>query len=251
MKKYLCLFFCFPFIHITHSQVLDGIYTSDSYQSRLPQIYQTFFSIQLLDDSLWRENLYRKAEEIKLKYVSQKFPVFNDMVFINVDPTVHFDRKKNFLLFQTAHWGTSRATFKKDAYAFGAPVLAYDTDSMGISTDSLMNIFISTSFNPEKYLEPFYFRQYEVTNKEYREFTNWVRDSIARRLLAMEGFEEYLLESENADLFDRDIYSRRLNWKIPINWNSEDQNYRMALDQMYLPEQERYYRRKELDTRKW
>lgn len=34
-----------------------------------------------------------------------------------------------------------------------------------------------------QYTDPFYFSKYEVTNNEYRQFVNWVRDSIAHTLL--------------------------------------------------------------------
>ncbi|MCK9292244.1 MAG: SUMF1/EgtB/PvdO family nonheme iron enzyme, partial [Bacteroidales bacterium] len=41
-----------------------------------------------------------------------------------------------------------------------------------------------------------------------------------------------------------------LNWKPSIEWNSKDQEIREALEEMYLPDQERYFRRKEIDSRK-
>ena len=41
----------------------------------------------------------------------------------------------------------------------------------------------------------FWMDETEITNTEYRQFVNWVRDSIARRLLG-EQFEEFLITED-------------------------------------------------------
>jgi formylglycine-generating enzyme len=92
----------------------------------------------------------------------------------------------------------------------------------------------------------FYMDETEITNNEYRQFVYWVRDSIARRLLGDVNAEDFLI-SENKktkETFDPPF----LNWETEIDWNKEEN--RDALEQMFLPEHERYYRRKEIDTRK-
>jgi len=92
----------------------------------------------------------------------------------------------------------------------------------------------------------FYMDETEITNNEYRQFVYWVRDSIARRLLGEVNAEDFLI-SENKktkETFDPPF----LNWETQIDWNKEEN--RDALEQMFLPEHERYYRRKEIDTRK-
>jgi gliding motility-associated lipoprotein GldK len=94
----------------------------------------------------------------------------------------------------------------------------------------------------------FFIDQTEITNDEYRQFVYWVRDSIARTILGDVRPDEYLI-SENpktGEVYDPPY----LNWKTKIDWNSEDQDIRDALEEMYLPEHERYFRRKEIDTRK-
>ena len=94
----------------------------------------------------------------------------------------------------------------------------------------------------------FYMDQTEITNNEYRQFVNWVRDSIARYLLGQVKPEDYLIEEDpvTGEVYDPPY----LNWKTPINWNSEDQDVRDALSEMYIPENERYFRKKEIDARK-
>lgn len=94
----------------------------------------------------------------------------------------------------------------------------------------------------------FFMDETEITNDKYRQFVYWVRDSIARTILGDVNPEEYLIEenSKTGEVYDPPY----LNWKTDIDWNSEDQDIRDAIDEMYLPEHERFFRRKEIDTRK-
>ncbi|MFM7729089.1 MAG: formylglycine-generating enzyme family protein, partial [Flavobacteriales bacterium] len=82
----------------------------------------------------------------------------------------------------------------------------------------------------------FYMDNTEITNNEYRQFVYWVQDSLAHRLI---GAEHLLEEGE---------YGERINWKAKIKW--EDEQNQEVLAELFLPETERFYRRKEIDTRK-
>ncbi|MBR8534984.1 SUMF1/EgtB/PvdO family nonheme iron enzyme [Carboxylicivirga sediminis] len=90
----------------------------------------------------------------------------------------------------------------------------------------------------------FWMDETEITNSEYRQFVFWVRDSIARRLLG-EQFEEFLISE---DYLGNEIDPPFLNWDEEIEWDNEE--YAEILDEMYLAENERFFRRKEIDTRK-
>ena len=95
-------------------------------------------------------------------------------------------------------------------------------------------------------VQAFYMDQTEITNNEYRQFVYWVQDSLARRILGEEvSADEYLV---SVDMYDQELEPPLLNWETPIQWNSDEQ--REALAQMFLPDHERFYRRKEIDTRK-
>jgi len=84
----------------------------------------------------------------------------------------------------------------------------------------------------------------EITNNEYRQFVYWVRDSIARQLLA-ESFPEFMLtEGKRGTPLD----NPHLNWEEPIEWKNPD--YQAALEGIYIPEQERFFKNKEIDARK-
>jgi gliding motility-associated lipoprotein GldK len=76
----------------------------------------------------------------------------------------------------------------------------------------------------------------EITNNEYRQFVEWVRDSLAHRLI---GGDHLIEEGE---------YGERINWKAKIKWDAEENVE--TLNELFLPESERFYRRKELDVRK-
>ncbi len=107
-------------------------------------------------------------------------------------------------------------------------------------------------------LQAFYMDQTEISNNEYRQFVYDVRDSIARRLLA-EEFEQFLIleedfrgYEENGPVFIGDDYPDPppLNRDEEVDWGETQVEYKEALDPMYLPVNERYWGRKEIDTRK-
>jgi hypothetical protein len=41
-----------------------------------------------------------------------------------------------------------------------------------------------------------------------------------------------------------------LNWETPIKWDSDDDEYMAIIQPLFLPAAERFYNRKEIDTRK-
>lgn len=95
-------------------------------------------------------------------------------------------------------------------------------------------------------VQAFYMDQTEISNNEYRQFVYHVRDSIARRILGEEISEEDYYISEN--IYGEEIDPPRLEWYSKIRMDEPD--VREALEPMYLPEHERFYRRREIDTRK-
>lgn len=115
-------------------------------------------------------------------------------------------------------------------------------------------------------VQAFYMDQTEITNNEYRQFVYWVRDSIAREKIFIgleedeeaeryinyrdEYFDEGLLEwveYESSDRFrNREIFS--LNWDRSFSYR--DPLLVPLLADMYYPQPQRFYERKEIDTRK-
>jgi formylglycine-generating enzyme len=112
-------------------------------------------------------------------------------------------------------------------------------------------------------VQAFYMDQTEISNNEYRQFVYYVRDSVARRLLTVDFGDDYLIPdeewhgtAENGPRYTEDDLAKLdamgyhpLNWEEPVHWDATDPDYKAALDPMYLPFEERFWHRKEIDTR--
>jgi formylglycine-generating enzyme required for sulfatase activity len=94
----------------------------------------------------------------------------------------------------------------------------------------------------------FYMDNTEISNNEYRQFVFYVRDSIARRKLSADFEAEFLEETFDDNGDPRDPSEWNLNWSARLRWY--DKNYMPILAEMYLPEHERFYKRREIDVRK-
>ena len=89
-------------------------------------------------------------------------------------------------------------------------------------------------------ISAFYMDETEITNNEYRQFVQYVIDSITRRMLG-ETFPEFLIQTENDDA------EPNINWKTRLKWTPEVEE---ALADLYLPVEERFNGLKEIDKRK-
>ncbi len=94
-------------------------------------------------------------------------------------------------------------------------------------------------------VQAFYIDQTEISNNEYRQFVYWVQDSIAHRALFESGVAEHGIETDG---YEQPIEPPLVNWETEIPYNEQD--VREVLEFMYLPPEERFYRRREIDTRK-
>ncbi len=91
-------------------------------------------------------------------------------------------------------------------------------------------------------LDAFWMDQTEITNYEYRQFINYVKDSAARRHLA-EQFPEFVIEDEEGDPDARPM----LNWRTRIDRRNVEQ--REVLNAMYYSNEESIFGRREIDVR--
>ena len=107
--------------------------------------------------------------------------------------------------------------------------------------------FANVSASKRVSIGAFYMDETEITNNEYRQFTNYVRDSLAHIILGEAGIEGHLVEEDEYGNF---LDPARINWKTKIRWN--DQEVREILEEeMYLSSNERYNSLREFDTRKY
>ena len=97
----------------------------------------------------------------------------------------------------------------------------------------------------------FYIDVHEISNNEYRQFCEWVKDSLYRNTLAEDDNEDYFFaETEDGIELDRFIDKGYiLNWETPINWEDED-IFDLLYDEYFLQGSDQYYNTRQYDTRK-
>ena len=124
----------------------------------------------------------------------------------------------------------------------------------------------------------FYMDDTEITNSEYRQFVEWVKDSVLRTKLAImadelrlglddEGIGEFAFkdaDTTNMSIYNKymmDNYSgmgetgfegRALNKEVDLIWDTSDypdEHYAEVMDSFYLPESESYNGRRTVDVR--
>ncbi|WP_228236175.1 gliding motility lipoprotein GldK [Allomuricauda sp. M10] len=125
----------------------------------------------------------------------------------------------------------------------------------------------------------FYMDDTEITNSEYRQFVEWVKDSIVRTRLAIladelgigpedEGIGEYSFkDTDTTELSAYDKYmldnyaglgetgyeGRALNKDVDLIWDTSeypDEYYSEVMDSIYLPEEESYNGLRSIDVTK-
>jgi len=92
----------------------------------------------------------------------------------------------------------------------------------------------------------FWMDETEITNNEYRQFVNWVIDSIAHTLLGdaeITDAEKYghYLKYKKGERKDEIIEPKLINWKEPIPWNSPNEEVQDALRPLFKQINTRYY----------
>lgn len=90
-------------------------------------------------------------------------------------------------------------------------------------------------------ISDFFMDETEITNNEYRQFVEWVKEYHIRKLLAENGIEGFAIEMEEGD------GDPQINWKTKIKYTPEIDE---VLSELYIPEEERFAHQKEFDVRK-
>lgn len=142
---------------------------------------------------------------------------------------------------------------------------------MGKSDDDLAGV---RNAPPKTVTVPsFYMDETEITNSEYRQFVEWVRDSVIRQKLAeaaelagdvvddKNGIQQFAFKGANQDddeltpfqEFSKhyDPINQALNWNPKIIWSTSDypdEDYVYVMDEFYLSNEESYNGRRMLDV---
>ncbi|WP_062124470.1 SUMF1/EgtB/PvdO family nonheme iron enzyme [Geofilum rubicundum] len=138
--------------------------------------------------------------------------------------------------------GVARRASFYEPDPFGMLFIPQGSFNMGLNDEDITNSMTTQTRTIS--IPSFWMDETEVTNSEYRQFVYWVRDSIARRMLG-DQFEEFLISE---DRYGNIIDPPYLNWDARLDWSNEE--YAEILEDIFLSENERFFRRKEVDTRK-
>jgi formylglycine-generating enzyme required for sulfatase activity len=114
-------------------------------------------------------------------------------------------------------------------------------------------------------VQAFYMDQTEVTNNEYRQFVEHVKDSIAREKIYLTSedeasqefinYQERYFDEDSKEFVDYDASDKEKNRSLfTLNWDKKfdytQEEYVPILADMYYPSNERFYKKREIDTRK-
>ncbi|MDO5446244.1 MAG: SUMF1/EgtB/PvdO family nonheme iron enzyme [Prevotellaceae bacterium] len=125
--------------------------------------------------------------------------------------------------------GASGASFSEPA-PFG--MVRIDRGSLKMGIEKKDSLWGRETPVREISVDGFWMDETEVTNSEYRQFVNWVRDSIIRERLADPAFggdETYKIEEDK----EGNPITPYLNWKKPIPRKPNEDQLR-AIESMYV-----------------
>ena len=72
-------------------------------------------------------------------------------------------------------------------------------------------------------VDAFWMDETEITNNEYRQFVDWVRDSIIRKELAIQGVEDFILKNDEGEPFEDRDGEPVINWDTPLDSKKDDE----------------------------
>ncbi len=104
--------------------------------------------------------------------------------------------------------------------------------SLKMGTETTDSLWGKKMPSREISVDAFWMDEKEVTNSMYRQFVNWVRDSIIRERLAdpaYGGDDAYKIEEDK----NGDPIKPHLNWNKAIPWRNPDEDQQRAIESVY------------------
>lgn len=233
----LVLLSCFSF-----AQVLDGVYVKEHIPLKKNPEIRVSYPVPLDYTFSDRESYDCIKDTLpSLLKNMKKYPSFEGSTF------VHYHITETAALIEKMPEQSCRLLFYKlfknsggiRVESYAPPFLKFQLQHVQL-IDSATPLF-SLQVKPflQKYMSPFFIKNTEVTNAEYREFVNDLKDSIARNLLFKAGIQRYIKKDENSG-------KTTIRKDIAILWKGEEE--RKALATLFRPEDQRYYKRREIDV---
>lgn len=131
---------------------------------------------------------------------------------------------------------TDRPKWDSEMMPYGMVYVPSGTFHTGSSDQDI--IYSLQAANKQISIVGFFMDETEITNNEYRQFVDWVRDSIAHKMIG----GEHLTDAENGNQY--------INWDYPIDWSAdgEDAQY---VEELFYTEKDRLFGRREFDPSKF
>ena len=129
---------------------------------------------------------------------------------------------------------------KTNKAPYGMVLIPGGTFIMGQSDEDIT--FSQVAQNRQVTIAPFYMDDTEISNSEYRQFVNWVRDSIL--IYNFLGDDTYFVDMGNGE---RHIDWKKVNSNSP--WKTKDANAKERLNSMFYQGEDRIFGKNELDVR--
>ena len=146
--------------------------------------------------------------------------------------------------------GAPNRKFKKSSMPMGMVLIPSGRTLIGM-TDEDLTFYQGTPSRMTSFTA-FYMDQTEITNAEYRQFVNWVRDSIAVTSLGASGAPA-LFKAQAAGQTPAAAGPRNIDWKKigkgAVLWGKNSQ-FKARLQDMYYSGNDALPGKKELDIRK-
>ncbi|MFD2596064.1 T9SS ring complex lipoprotein PorK/GldK [Sphingobacterium griseoflavum] len=129
---------------------------------------------------------------------------------------------------------------KANKTPYGMVLIPGGTFIMGQSDEDIT--YSQTAQNRQVTIASFYMDDTEISNSEYRQFVNWVRDSIL--ITNFLGDQSYFISGPNNEQY---IDWKKVNSNSP--WRTNDPSVRDRLSSMYYQGEDRIFGKNELDVR--
>lgn len=228
MKQFFSLLgLLLPFSFLqAQTDVLDGVYIKASTPARRTD---PTFGIDAASGTIRTPGFDTMARRLDQLAAENKWSERQKKAPLKIDNAVYF-YPPDWLQPQDA--GSKEPGKGRLTRDFNPEALRFSVDTAFLQINPLKEIeyrHIDDDFL-RRYLSGFYFSRFEVTNREYKLFVQWVKDSVMRATLG------YRLPN---GVIDR---------KKKID--ADDSASHAKLSVLYYVFHERYYRRREIDTRK-
>lgn len=138
--------------------------------------------------------------------------------------------------------GVRLEKLKANKTPYGMVLIPGGSFIMGQSDEDIT--YAQTAQNRQVTIAPFYMDDTEISNTEYRQFVNWVRDSILIHNFL--GDDSYFITTEGGG------GERYIDWDKVYKqspWHTKESQSRERLNAMYYQGEDRVFGRNELDVR--